>query len=141
MDKISTTKVSKGASSDTEIALTSSEINASDNEELFLETESSRPSSPTPTPSPVRQASPSFFRTPYAIPQVQLTLDPQVLLLWTALIEELRTRNDIELVKIKLADLQKQQEAEQKQQEIEAAKKLEEEDQKRFEELRPTMYS
>lgn len=140
MDKIPK-KVSQGSvsdsemhSSDTEGELSDSEIYSADNEDMFSEVDESRPASPTPLASPVQATSLGFFNQPIHLPQqVQLTLEPNAFLLLAALVDELKTRNMIELTKMKL-------EAEQKKQEAEAAKKMEAEDKEHFEELRTTLY-
>lgn len=94
---------------------------------------------PASTPT---QSQDSFFNTPLRPQplqsqplqsQAQLSCPPELLLLLAALVEELRTHNTIEIIKMKKAEQQK--EAEQH-----SAEQAETADQERFANLCGTMY-
>ena len=80
----------------------------------------------------------SFFNTalrPQAIgqPSVRVSLDPASFLLFTAILGELKTQNDLTLAQMKL-------DAEKKQEELAATKEEKLEDEKRFEEVGYSLY-
>lgn len=154
MDRVYTKASEGSSSSDADVVLSDAELYTADNEEMFSEMDE-RPASPSPEASPVpAQTHLSFFNQQHH-QQMQHTFEPAVLLLWTALLEELRaqnvelraqnvelrTQNVIALTKLNREDEQKLIELEAAQKRDEAAKKLEEADQKHFEEdLKPLLY-
>lgn len=94
-------------------------------------------------PPPLRTSSattPGFFSS--ASPKVQVSFDQPSLLLLMGILQELRTRNEIELAKIKIEEAQRQMEIEAAGEELEAAQKAQKEDEERFNsEIRPRMYA
>jgi len=148
MDNIYT-KASEATSSESDYEPSDAEIYAQDDEELFSNIEGSRPETPIPSSSPIpRLFQNGFFNTPLQHqPQVQLTLEPGAYQLLSALLGELTKQNDMALVKMRLDVVQRQielekmtQDALQKQNEEEAAQKMEADDKARFEEIKYSLY-
>lgn len=83
------------------------------------------------TPSPEVQRTPLRQEAQQPVPEIRLQTTTDILL--AAILQELRTQNLIELSK-----LQDQQEKEQE--ELQAAKEMQERDNARFEEIRQSMY-
>ena len=92
----------------------------------------------SPASSPKSISAQSFFNTvlqPQTIsqPQLRVSLDPGSLFLFTALLGELKTQNDLALAKMKM-------EADQKKKELDDAEVERREDEKRFAEVRHSLY-
>lgn len=140
MDRIYT-KAREGSPSASKEVHSDNDVYSADNEEMFSEVDESqsRPATPTPRPSSA-QAHLSFFNQPHHPQQVQMTFEPAVLLLWAAMVQELRTQNAIALTKMKHEEELKQQELEAAQKAEEAAREREEEDQRKFAELKASLY-
>ena len=85
-------------------------------------------SSPSASPQSFFSSSPRSSQ-----PQIQLSLDPATFLLLTAILNELKVQNDINIARLQI-------EAQEKQEALEAAKIAATEDAKRFEEIRPSLY-
>lgn len=66
-------------------------------------------------------------------PAQKINLETTTDILLVAILEELKTRNMIEIAKLKIKQ-------EHKQKELEAAKKMQEAENARFEEIRPSLY-
>lgn len=85
-------------------------------------------------------SAPGFFNS--ASPKVQISFDQPSLILLMGILQELRTRNEIELAKIKIEEAQRQMEIEAAREELEAAQKAQKEDEERFNnEIRPRLYA
>ena len=101
--------------------------------------EVSTPSSIAPlAPSPQSTSAPSFFNTALrpqvsSLSQQRVNLDPATFLLFTALLSEIKTQNDIALAKMK-------NEADEKQEALETAEKEKIDDENRFERVKYSMY-
>ncbi|ASQ47088.1 hypothetical protein [Legionella clemsonensis] len=80
---------------------------------------------------PITPAAKQIQEGQQAVQKIKLETTTDILLV--AILEELKTRNRIELMKLKSKQ-------DQEQKELQAAKKMQEHDQARFEEIRPFMY-
>ena len=88
--------------------------------------------------SPQSISAQSFFNTALRSQTINqqplpVCLDPASLLLFTSILNELKTQNDIAKAKMKL-------EADQKQEELDGDEKAKIEDEKRFEEVKYSLY-
>lgn len=97
--------------------------------ELFFSTPK-RSTNPTSEVQPQRKKQ----KTAHHEPTQELTLNTTTDILLAGILQELRTKNTIELMKLKAQE-------EQEQKELDAAEKMQEEDKAHFEEIRYSMYT